>query len=316
MEKVILGKIGIEVTRLCFGALPLGPLQKNLSVAEGAKVIAYGLNCGINFIDTAQGYKTYPHIKAALDDTGLCPVIATKSTATDYEGMEEAVLEALEALDVEYIDIFHLHAARANPGIFDERGEALKCLMDYKKKGLIKAVGISTHSVKVVEAAAHRNDIDVVFPLINKIGRGVLEGTVPEMEKAMDTCITNGKGVYLMKVLGGGTMIDDYESSMEYAMNLSENYSIAIGMISKEEVEFNIKYFSGIRDLGDIIRIKNKKEIRVSQGMCIGCGTCISVCHSDAIDFDENEKAFIDQSKCIQCGYCIAACPEFSIRVI
>lgn len=316
MEKVILGKIGIEVTRLCFGALPLGPLQKNLSVAEGAKVIAYGLNCGINFIDTAQGYKTYPHIKAALDDTGLCPVIATKSTATDYEGMEEAVLEALEALDVEYIDIFHLHAARANPEIFDERGEALKCLMDYKKKGLIKAVGISTHSVKVVEAAAHRNDIDVVFPLINKIGRGVLEGTVPEMEKAMDTCITNGKGVYLMKVLGGGTMIDDYESSMEYAMNLSENYSIAIGMISKEEVEFNIKYFSGIRDLGDIIRIKNKKEIRVSQGMCIGCGTCISVCHSDAIDFDENEKAFIDQSKCIQCGYCIAACPEFSIRVI
>lgn len=87
-------------------------------------------------------------------------------------------------------------------------------------------------------------------------------------------------------------------------------------MISKEEVQFNTKYFNGIRDLEGIIKIRNKKEVRVSQGMCVGCGTCISVCHSDAIGFDENEKASVDQSKCIQCGYCVASCPEFCIRVI
>ena len=166
-----------------------------------------------------------------------------------------------------------------------------------------------------MDAAADRKEIDIVFPLINKIGRGVLEGTVADMEKAIKKCQNNGKGIYLMKALGGGTMIDDFESSIDYALSLSEQYSIAIGMINNEEVEFNTKYFNGIRDLEGIIKIKNKKEVRVSQGMCVGCGTCISVCHSDAIDFDESEKAYIDQSKCIQCGYCVASCPEFCIRV-
>lgn len=316
LDTVILGKTGIEVTKLCFGALPLGPLQKKLPVDEGGEVIAYGLNSGINFIDTAQGYKTYPHIKIALDAVNFRPVIATKSTAVDYEGMEEAIFEALKSMDIDYIDIFHLHAARVDPDVFEVRKGALQCLLDYKKKGIIRAVGISTHSVKIVQAAAYRDDIDVVFPLINKIGRGILEGTVADMEKAIDVCSKNGKGIYLMKVLGGGTMIDDFESSMEYAFDLGNNYSIAVGMISNEEVEFNTKYFRGIKNLEDIIKIKNKKQVRVSQGMCIGCGTCISVCHSDAIDFDENEKAFIDQSKCIQCGYCVASCPEFCIRVI
>jgi len=38
LDTVILGKTGIEVTKLCFGALPLGPLQKNLPVDEGGEV--------------------------------------------------------------------------------------------------------------------------------------------------------------------------------------------------------------------------------------------------------------------------------------
>ncbi|MCQ1531432.1 aldo/keto reductase [Lutispora saccharofermentans] len=317
MEKVVLGNTGIEVTRLCFGALPLGPLQRNLPVEESSEIIAYALDNGVNFIDTAQAYRTYPHIKGALKKIKFRPVIATKSPAASYEEMEKAVLEALEGMEIDYIDIFHLHAARAQADVFELRKGALQCLLDYKKKGMIKAVGISTHSVKVVEAAAAREDIDVVFPLINKIGRGILEGTVDEMEKAIALCDKNGKGIYLMKVLGGGTMIDDYDSSMEYAMNLGRNYPIAIGMISKEEVTYNIRYFNGERNLEGIISIRNKKIVRVSQNMCVGCGICIGTCHSDAISFDDSTgKAYIDPSKCIQCGYCVAACPQFSIRVV
>lgn len=315
MKKIILGKTGIEVSKLCFGALPLGPLQKNLSVEEGSEIIAYAVENGINFVDTAQMYRTYPHIKRALGKIKNRPVIASKSTATTYEEMEKAVLEALEGLGIDYIDIFHLHAARAGADVFELRKGALQCLLDYKKKGIIKAVGISTHSVKVVEATAEREDIDVVFPLINKIGRGILEGSFLDMEKAIALCNKKGKGVYLMKVLGGGTLIDDYERSMEYAMNLSNNYSIAIGMISKEEVTYNLKYFNGERNLGYITDIRDKKFVRVLQNMCVGCGTCVETCHSDAISIDDTGKADIDRSKCIQCGYCVAACPQFCIRI-
>jgi len=66
MKKYSLGKTGIKVTELCFGALPIGPLQANISVKKGAKLIRTALERGINFIDTAEVYQTYPHIKKAL----------------------------------------------------------------------------------------------------------------------------------------------------------------------------------------------------------------------------------------------------------
>ena len=316
MEKVILGRTGIEVTRLGFGALPIGPLQKNLSLEEGSDVIAYALDNGVNFIDTAQMYKTYPYIRKAIEKSKQKPVIATKSTAETYEDMEDAIKEAQEALGLHRIDIFHIHGARAKPNVFKLREGAFECLQDYKRKGIIKAIGISTHNVKTVAAAAKRKEVDIVFPLINRIGRGILEGNVKDMEDAIALCNHEGKGIYLMKVLGGGTLIDDFHKSVEYAMNLSPCYSQSIGMVSKEEVEYNIKYFRGERDLDGIINIRNKKEVKVLQGMCISCGSCIEVCHSEAIDFDDTEKAFIDESKCIQCGYCIASCPEFCIRIL
>jgi len=316
LEKVFLGKTGIEVSRLCFGALPLGPLQKNVPVEEAGEFIAYGLDNGISFIDTAQGYKTYPHIKNALGKTKVRPVIATKSTSDSYEGMEAAVLEALKGMGVDYIDIFHLHAARVKPDVFELRKGALQCLHDYKKKGIVKAVGISAHNVNTVEAAAYREDIDVVFPLLNKAGRGILEGTAEDMERAAAHCSENGKGVYLMKVIGGGTMIDDFDSSLEYAMNLAGKYPIAIGMVNKEEVVYNIKYFNGDRDLEGIIKTRNKKSMKVLQGMCVSCGKCMDACHSDAIRFDDTGKSSIDPSKCIQCGYCVPSCPQFCIRMV
>ncbi len=314
MKKRILGNTGIEVTELCFGALPMGPLQKNLTVEESAEIIAYALESGVNFVDTAQMYKTYSPIKAAMEKTGIRPVIATKSTAASYEDMEKAVIEALEGMGIDYIDIFHLHAARVNPDVFDIRKGALQCLLNYKSKGIIKAVGISTHNVKVVEAAAARPEIDIVFPLINKAGRGILEGAVEDMQKAIALCEQKGKGMYLMKALGGGSLIDDFDACMKFARNL--NYAIALGMVSMEEAIYNVRYFNDEKDIDDIIKIKNKKNVSVFQSLCISCGKCMEACHSDAPSFDASGKAFIDPSKCIQCGYCIASCPAFAIRVV
>jgi len=315
MNKNVLGKTGIEVTELCFGVLPIGPLQKNIPVEEGSDTIALALQEGINFLDTAQVYKTYHHIKRAMEKTGTRPVITSKSFATSYEDMEKAILEALEEMAIEYIDIFLLHAAKAETDVFEVRQGALQCLLDYKGKGLVKAVGIATHSVKVVELAALRDDMDVVFPLINKAGRGIISGTAEDMKKVISLCSKNGKGVYLMKVLGGGTLIDDYDSSMKFGRGIKGSSSIAVGMINKEEVLYNIRYFRGEKDI-EILTIRNRKNPRVLQSQCISCGSCIEVCHSSAVGFDETGKASIALDKCIQCGYCMGKCPVFCIRII
>jgi predicted aldo/keto reductase-like oxidoreductase len=261
-------------------------------------------------------YKTYDHIKLAFEGRKDKPIIASKSTAASYDDMEKAVMEALEGMGVDHIDIFHLHSAKAGIDLFEVRKGALECLKDCKNKGLIKAIGVSTHNVELIELCSDRDDIDIVFPLINKAGRGIINGTVEDMKNAISLCEQKGKGIYIMKALGGGTLIDDYDESMKFVRSLSENFSISIGMISKEEVLYNVNYFNGERDLDGIIKIKNRKKVTVAKIVCVGCETCVDKCHSGAISMQEDNKSYIDQDKCIQCGYCIAECPAFAIRII
>ena len=58
MKNTLLGKTGIEVSRVGMGVLPVGPNQLALPVEEGAEIIRYALEKGINFFDTAQYYRT------------------------------------------------------------------------------------------------------------------------------------------------------------------------------------------------------------------------------------------------------------------
>ena len=316
MKKILLGSTGIEVTELCFGALPIGPLQKNMHPEESAEVVAEALRSGINFVDTAQMYKTYEPICIAMKKTEIRPVIATKSTAATYEEMEEAIHEALDKLDIEVIDIFLLHAARMGADVFELRKEALKCLLDYKNKGIIKAVGISTHMVETVKKSAENPDIDIVFPIINKTGMGILGGMREEMEVAVNECLTQRKGVYLMKALAGGNLIGDYMDALNYIRGFANGKaSISMGMVSKKEVEMNIGYFNDVDISEQAGKLKKSdKEFYISPVVCRQCRKCADVCHNNAISDDT--QPVIDTKKCLQCGYCVSACPQFAIRMI
>ncbi len=313
MRTVTLGRTGIEVTELCLGCLPMGPLQKNLDIDYASDIIANGLNLGVTFIDTAQMYKTYPPIRKALKETGKRPVISTKSAATTYEDMEKAVDEALSNLDIEYVDIFLLHAARASIHVFEERSAALQCLLDNKAKGKIKAVGISTHSVDVVNLAASKAEIDIIFPIINLKGMGILDGNRQDMEKAILHCYENDKGVFLMKALGGGNLINEYKDAMDYAVKIADGKAaIALGMVTTDELMMNLKYFNN----EDVVFPKenlNIKRFMILPNVCKACGACIPNCHNNAISM--KEKAVIHEDLCLKCGYCVGCCSEFAIRM-
>ncbi|HYE09338.1 MAG TPA: aldo/keto reductase [Patescibacteria group bacterium] len=316
MRKRLLGKTNLEVTELCFGALPMGPLQKNLTVEESAKIIELALKKGINFIDTAQIYNTYEPIAMAMKNTGIRPIIASKSNKKSYEEMEAAVNEALQLLDVDYIDIFHLHGAREGANAFEIFADALKCLVDMKNKGKIKAIGISTHSTAVANIAAEHDLMDVVFPIINMNGTGLIDGTKEEMVQAIKKLYRAGKGVYLMKVLAGGSLIKNYHKAMEYARNIEDYHSIALGMTSLAEVEYNVNYFNGKQSDELLFHTADDKRALVNSYLCKSCGKCIAECPNNAISFDNDNKACIDHNTCLTCGYCTPVCPEFAIRVV
>ncbi|MCL6614343.1 MAG: aldo/keto reductase [Firmicutes bacterium] len=316
MKRNTLGPTGFEVTELCFGALPMGPLQKNLPLAEATDLIAHALRAGINFVDTAQAYRTYAPIREAIRATGIRPVIATKSAAKTYAEMEAAVREALRELAVDCIEIFHLHAARVSPEVFAERAEALRCLLDYRARGIIGAVGISTHDVRTVMAAADHPEIEVVFPLYNREGRGILGGTVAEMAHAIRRNYEVGKGVYLMKVLAGGILLASYAEALAFVRDTVPYHAVALGMVATSEVDYNVAFFGGNPPPAPPASLTSgKKEVLVTAILCQGCGTCVDHCPNLAITMS-GEKALINPEKCLRCGYCVPVCPQFAIRVV
>lgn len=230
-----LGKTNIKVSKLCFGSLTVGPLQANLDVEEGVRIIAYAFDNGVNFIDTAKLYKTYPYIKRALELTkNKDIVISSKSYDYTYEGMRDSVKEALEAMGLKKIGIFMLHEQESRLTL-KGHDEALRYLLDAKKQGIIDAVGVSTHAVEVVEAIATMPEVDVVHPIVNIKGLGIIDGTIDDMLNAIKFAYDNGKGIFAMKPLGGGNLINSYDKCIDFVLNIPHVHSIALGMQSIDE---------------------------------------------------------------------------------
>ena len=230
--------------------------------------------------------------------------------------MEQSIKYALTSLNRTDIDIFLLHAAKVTPSVFEERAGALQCLKDYKSKGIIRAIGISTHVVGVVRRAAEIKEIDIIFPIINKIGLGIVGGNASDMIKAISQADKAGKGLYAMKALAGGHLINQLEESFNFVRDMKVITSIAVGMVNQEELEINLKIFNDEKIPQELLsqKIKPSKRLFISR-FCIGCGTCVKTCPNNALTL-ENGKAVVDHKLCILCGYCNPVCPEFAIRLI
>jgi len=311
-----LGKTDIKVSKLCFGGLTVGPLQKNLSFEEGGKIIEYAFKSGVNFIDTAQLYKTYGHIGYALKKVRRDQiVIASKSYAYDVKTASESLEEALRELGTDYIDVFMLHEQESEHTL---RGhyEALEYYMKMKEKGYIRAVGLSTHCVEGVKAANKYREIEVIHPIINKAGLGIQDGTLDEMIHEVKRFSQSGGGVFSMKPIGGGHLISKIDESIDFVQGLDFIHSIAVGMQSIDEVKANIAKFSTGHFPKSLTEKLNKvdRHLHIAE-WCIGCEKCVERCSHNAIEVVDG-KAIVNKDKCVLCSYCSTVCPEFCIKVV
>ncbi len=321
MKKNRLGNTDIYVSPVAFGVLTVGNTQLNLPVEEGAELIKYALSKGINFFDTAQYYQTYPYLKEALRDVDMSkdaedrPIICTKSLDLSYEEMEYAIEEALRDMELETIDIFLLHEVRQDPD-WDMRQGAWQCLKDYKAKGTIKAIGVSTHHVDVAEKMADIPECDVVFPLINFAGLGIRKGegsgTSDEMAAAIKKCHEAGKGIFAMKAFGGGNLTGQYRKALNYVSSLEGIDSIMVGIGKTEEIDRLVAFAEGTLPEDYQPDISNKK-IHIDPGDCEGCGTCIERCPNKAIFRNDRGIAEVNHDICLTCGYCAPVCPVRAI---
>ena len=113
-----------------------------------------------------------------------------------------------------------------------------------------------------------------------------------------------------------------------------DDYSRIINEILKHDVSFNILKFSttseGINLLLDVpeekiktitesltknnILVNKKGRVIVDKNLCINCGSCISLCPTDALHFKDDLSLEFSEDKCIGCLLCIDSCPRFAIQ--
>jgi len=316
MRMLELGNTKIVVSEMCVGTVPLGKMQADVPPDRGAEAISRAIDLGVNFIDTAQLYRTYPHVAHAIRGIEKDLVVASKSKAANYEEMEKAIYECRKALHRQVIDIFSLHGVHDETDL-NSRGWALKCILDFKEAGAVRAVGATVGGVAGLRAAADCPEIEVVMVRLNEKGIGVSDGSVEECLETARLCRKRGKAVCATAPLGGGYLIDHAVEAISFVRNLEEIDAVVVDVLAPQEAEMNVRIFNG-EDIPPELAgaVKGRHRRIVIDDDCSACGRCVEVCPQGALSKKKGKKPKLDQSKCTLCGRCAQACPEFAIRVV
>jgi len=316
MKTIELGQTGIVVSEMCAGTLPLGTLQAKVPTDDGAAAIRRAIDLGVNFIDTAQAYGTYHHVAHAIAGVEKELVIGSKSHADNYEDMEKAIYECRKALRRRVIDIFYLHLVRDEENLH-KRSWALRCIVDFKTAGAVRAVGATTHTNAGLHAIADCPEIEVVMACINEKGLGIADGSLEECLELCRLCRHRGKAVIAMKPLAGGHLIARTDEAINFVRSLDEVDAVAVGLLTPEEAEADVCIFEGKQIPADLADSLNKKPKHLLiYDSCERCGRCVERCPQGALTPRRRKPPMVDTDKCVLCGYCAEVCPRFAIRVV
>jgi aryl-alcohol dehydrogenase-like predicted oxidoreductase len=205
------GRTGVQVSRLCLGAMMFGAWG-NPDHDESIAVIHAALDAGINFIDTADVYsagESEEIVAKALQGRRDDVVLATKFFAPMGAGLNVSggsrrwiireCENSLQRLQTDYIDLYQVH--RPDPNV--DVDETLGALTDLVHQGKVRYLGSSTYPASaIVEAqwvAERRGRERFVCeqPPYSILVRGVEADVLP-------TCARHGMGVIPWSPLAGG----------------------------------------------------------------------------------------------------------------
>jgi predicted aldo/keto reductase-like oxidoreductase len=294
--------------------LAISPLQGRVTEGEGTSVLRYALEQGVNWIDTAEIYDNYSQIAEAIKGHEDVRIISKSYSVTAAE-MRQSIEKARTALNRDTLDFFLLHEQESALTL-KGHSRAWEELLRAKEKGIVRWIGISTHAVAGVRAGALQPGLDVIHPILNYEGLGIIDGTLPEMLEAIAFAAELGIGIYAMKVFGGGHLAHDPEKAVDFVRNISGVQAMALGMSSREEVDYNLRLLAG-KDIPTILRdkVRHRERKLYIADWCQGCGRCLEACPQGALEL-KDLVAVVDAKKCVLCGYCGRVCPHFCLKIV
>jgi aryl-alcohol dehydrogenase-like predicted oxidoreductase len=270
-DLVDLGKTGIKLSRLGIGCGTVsGSVQRGLGHEKFNDMIRYAYEKGITYIDTSDTYQTHTWIREAIKGIPR-EKLYIQSKISHLGGFgnmggfggfggfgnagakEESPVETLDRfrkeLGVDYIDTILIHCQI--PSNWDETSKKLQDgLEEAKQKKIIRAHGVSCHSLDALKKAAAMNWVDVNLVRINPQGVNIDtadqsgfatsgKSDVSAVVEQLKIMRKNGHGIIGMKLIGQGSFknIEDRKTSLTWVMQSDIVDAVVIGMKSREEID-------------------------------------------------------------------------------
>lgn len=318
MKRMILGKTGIEATRLGFGGIPI----QRVSETEAVGVVRHALETGMDFIDTSRMYTTSEtRIGMALRETGKKVSVATKSFARSADGILRDVEISLRELRRDTIDLYQCHGVSSLEEYrrVTSPDGALAGLLKAKEQGLIGHVGITSHSLDLLETVLDDGLFETIMVCLSFLEPAAKERILPRARE-------KNVGVIAMKPFSGG-VIDAPEAALKWVLSFPDILVLA-GVESRELIDQNWRIFRGDCTITDP-ELRRMEEIRAEfdKKFCRRCDYCQPCPVGIPIQFVLGVRSMVKRAgtemlknamlgnlkekavQCTECGDCMERCP-------
>jgi aryl-alcohol dehydrogenase-like predicted oxidoreductase len=238
-DEVVLGRTGIRTSRLAMGTGTVGfggsSNQVRLGTSPLTRLLLDGYHDnGLRFFDSADSYGSHPYVASALKQIPRDRVtVLTKTDTRDPAGVRQDIDRFRKELGVDYIDVLLIHCVTEADWTTRYRG-VMDVLSEAKDKGVIRAHGVSCHSLSALRAAAASPWVDVDLVRLNPIGSHMdsdpetVIGVIKQMR-------AQGKGIVGMKILGQGDLRERPSEAIHFALGTGVLDAFTIGAESKPQ---------------------------------------------------------------------------------
>lgn len=370
MEYRTLGRTGIRVSAIALGCE--GFINK--SAQEVKADFDFAIDRGINFVDI---YSSNPdlrdHIGQALEGRRDRFVIQGHLCTTwendqylrtrDPKKTIESFDSLLKQLRTDHVDVGMIHYVDAEKDfhtVFDH--EIIEIAQRLKAEGKIRHIGMSSHNPLVASMAVKTGLIDVLLFSINpcydllppnedvdvlfdqQSYAGALHNIDPAREQLYALCEREGVAIDVMKVFGGGDLLDQENSpfgcaftpvqAIDYALTRPAVAAVMLGCKTQDEMAAAIAWCQASPEERDYTEVMTHLDRFSWRGHCMYCGHCapctskidiaavnkfynLTVAQGEIPEtVREHYKALEHHaSECIACGACETRCP-FGVQIV
>jgi aryl-alcohol dehydrogenase-like predicted oxidoreductase len=248
-QRITLGNTGIKTTLLGMGTGFNGGNRSSAITRAGnaESMIKYAFDKGIRFFDCADTYGTHPFTAKVLKDIPRAKFTLSSKIWVSQGGIPEpdrpdadvVVDRFRKELKTDYIDIIQIHCMTSATWT-DQQKKQMDILENLKSRGVIRAHGVSVHSLQALEAALASPWVDVIHVRINPFGQAMDTKDPREVALLTEKLHKAGKGVIGMKLIGNGNFRDDSDKinqSLSYVLGLGSVDMIIVGFEKPEQID-------------------------------------------------------------------------------